>query len=67
MTIPVRLLAADCSNPRGPPPRMKNDAQAMKTTQTGTSMTMAVNHTAMAPRTPMLSVKAFFSDTQITL
>ncbi len=66
MTIPVRLLAADCSSPRGPPPRMKKDAQAMNTTQTGTSMTSAVSHTATAPRIPMLSVNAFFSDTRTT-
>jgi hypothetical protein len=41
---------------------MKNDAQAMNTTHTGTGTTVPVIHTATAPSTPMLSASAFFSD-----
>jgi hypothetical protein len=64
IAMPVRLLSTDRSRPPTPPPRMKKDAKARKTTQTGTSMTFAVNSTASAPGTPILTANAFFSDTR---
>jgi hypothetical protein len=39
---------------------MKNDAQAMKITQTGTVTTVAVSSVATPPSTPMLILSASF-------
>jgi hypothetical protein len=42
MARPVRFDATLCTKPREPPPTIKNDAQAIKVTHTGTGKTVAV-------------------------
>jgi hypothetical protein len=56
--MPVRLQEIDLIKPCTPPPTMKNEAQAVKVTQTGMGITVAVRKTSTPPRTPMLVLKA---------
>ena len=58
ITMPVKFRASDLTKPSCPPPQAKNDAQAMKVTNTGSGRIVAVRYVSIAPRTPRLIIAA---------
>src|SRR4029077_626865 len=58
IATPVKFEASERFQPWGPPPHAKNDAQAMKGTQTGSGTITAVMYVSSAPSTPMLMLIA---------